>query len=190
MAESHLITAIELRDGVSSQIDEYTKSQINLGALYRNEKRFAEAEELLRKALKLRQESSGIGTQSVVEALTQLGGVFFVQEKYEQALPFWHKAFELTDQPSAPRNILFLSAQSMNNLGALYLKMDNLEEAEPLLKRAYELWPRLGLEETTDMLRTCERYATLLTQLGRNTEASAVSDRAKQIQQKLNSRKQ
>jgi len=68
--------------------------------------------------------------------------------------------------------------------------MGKLAEAEPLLKRAYELWPQLGLEETDGMLRTCERYATLLTQLGRNAEASAVSDRAKQIQQKLNSRKQ
>src|SRR6185503_4560830 len=111
---------------------------INLGVLFRIQKRFADAELLLSKALKLRQESPGIGTQSVVEGLAQLGGLFFVQEKYEQALPYWRLALKLTNQPSGSRNIQVLYAQSMNNLGALYLKMGNLADAEPLLKGAYE----------------------------------------------------
>ncbi|HXM47065.1 MAG TPA: tetratricopeptide repeat protein, partial [Pyrinomonadaceae bacterium] len=82
LAESHLLEAIKLREGVSGQTLEYTKSLINLGALYRIEKRFTEAEPLLRNALNLRKTSPGIGTQAVVEALAQLGGLFFVQEKY------------------------------------------------------------------------------------------------------------
>jgi tetratricopeptide (TPR) repeat protein len=185
MAEKNLIKAMKIWEVRPGEVYKYTASLINLGDLYRRETKFAVAEPLLQKALQVRENGKGISDQAVVEALSSYGGLFFVQGQHDKALPYWEKALRLTDKPAPPPNMRILLAQSLNNLGALYRRMGRLEESHELLKRAYELWPQLGLGDSDRMLRTSEHYAAVLTQLGRNAEAKTVGDNAARIRKKL-----
>jgi tetratricopeptide (TPR) repeat protein len=184
LAETYLLKAIKLREP-GTDVLEYTTSLINLGDLYRSEQRFAEAEPLLQKALDGRQNTPALGTEALVTALAQLGGLYFVQGKYEQAEIPWRRALDLTDRRSTSHNLQSALAQSLNNLGALYVRMKKLDEAEPLLKRAYDLWPHLGLGESDGMMRTCEHYSALLNELGRTDEGKVIAEQGEAIRQKL-----
>jgi tetratricopeptide (TPR) repeat protein len=185
MAEKNFIKAMEIWEVRPGEVYKYTASLINLGDLYRRQAKFAAAEPLLQKALQVRENSKGMSDQAIVEALSSYGGLFFVQGQHDKALPHWEKALRMTDKPTAPPNMRILLAQSLNNLGALYRRMGRLEESHELLKRAYELWPQLGLGDSDRMLRTSEHYAAVLTQLGRDAEAKTIGDNAARIRKKL-----
>lgn len=185
MAERNFLKAIKIWEVMPGEVNKYTRGLINLGDLYRRQGKFTDAEPLLRKALQVRESSKGVSDQAVVEALSSYGGLFFVQGQHDKALPHWEKALRITDKPAAPANMRILLAQSLNNLGALYRRMGRLEESHALLKRAYELWPQLGLGDSDRMLRTSEHYAALLGQLGRNAEAKTIADNAERIRKKL-----
>lgn len=186
-AETFFRKSVQLRSKfIKQQPLGYTRSLVNLADLYVSTQRYTDAEPLFQDALRIREAIPGVALTAIVEVLLPYGLLFARQEgKREQALPLWQRALNLTDHPPSGTKSILL-ARSLNNLGALYRILGRLQDSEPLLKRAYEMWPAIEKGETEDMITTCNHYASLLKQLGRETEANEVIKRAEQIRQKIN----
>lgn len=186
LAEKYLKKAIEqLKPRKSQRPLDYTVSLTNLGDLYRKRGRFKEAEPLLRESVDIRDRIPGLAPEGMIEVLAPYGGLYFVQNDFGHALPLWERALRIAEQPQAPGILL---AQSLNNLGELYRRMGNFAAAEPLLKKAYEMWPSLGLEESDRMLLTCDHYAALLEQKGMTAQATEIKEREAHIKEQLSKR--
>lgn len=170
--EEYFKMALELRKKFKTQrpID-YTQSLINLADFYTRSQRFKDAEPLFEEALQIREKIPKIAPQAIAEVLLPYGLLYARQGKKDQTLGYWKRALELTD--ITPETALL--ARSLNNLGELYRQMGRLNDSEPLLRRAYEMWPRLGYGGSDDLVITCIHYKDLLNQLGRDVPNEIIS---------------
>ena len=99
----------------------HTKSLVNLGRVFIEQKRYDEAIERLARAGEIDSESA--------EVQRLLGRVYHAQRRTDDAVQAYRRAIELNEG----------DAWSMNNLGLLLLETKRPGEALPLLEKAVEL---------------------------------------------------
>jgi tetratricopeptide (TPR) repeat protein len=138
--------------------------QNNLAALYRQQKRYAEAEPLYLRAIAIREKALGPEHPDVALTLNNLAALHDAQDHFEQAEQLYRRALAIRDKSLGPDHLD--TAASANSLGELYLAQRRYEKAEPLLKRAYLAREKALKPEDADRKATMKDLWTLYVSLG------------------------
>jgi tetratricopeptide (TPR) repeat protein len=106
----------------------------NLGALYCQQKKYAQAELLLKKSLGLGQELLGDLHPSIASSLNNLAYLYHLQGKYKEAEPLYKQSLSLRQELLGNRHPSVDS--SLNNLALMYESQGRYKEAEALLRQS------------------------------------------------------
>jgi Tfp pilus assembly protein PilF len=168
---------------------ETTSSLTNLGLLYRNQEKYAEAESLLKRAWKICGPwltTEHLDTARVNQAaltLNNLALLYDDQEKYAEAEPLYVRVLAICEQQLGAEHLT--TALILNNLGSHYVRQKKYAEAEPLLKRALAIREPVRSQHP-DMAQTLNNLATLYEKQEKYTEAEPLLKRSLTIyKQKL-----
>ena len=123
--------------------------QSNLAALYRMEKKYAQAEPLYLKALSTREKALGPEDLTVAITLANLAALHDAQDHYEQAGELYRRALAIREKANGPDHVDTIAV--VNSLGELYLAEHRYEKAEPLLQRVYLARTRANKPEDPEL---------------------------------------
>ena len=192
------ISDLELdRIAEEQQLSHLANSLANLGTLYYQQGKYAEAEPLFLRASQIREQSSGSDDSSVANLLANLGIVYYQQGKYTEAEPLLQHAVQILEQqveqaqqgqlrssdlPVAERAVVadFLAIPLMS-LGNIYYQQGKYAEVEPLYQRALQIREQQLKPEDEDVASSLNSLGDLYYQQGKYTEAEPLFLRALSI---------
>src|SRR5437867_2394985 len=105
-----------------------------LGVVYFDEKNYAAAEPLFKRALSIREESLGPEHPDVGATLNNLAEIYWSQKNYAAAGLLFTRALEIAEKTLGAEHPNV--GDGLNNLAALYRDQGNYVAAEPLYKRS------------------------------------------------------
>jgi tetratricopeptide (TPR) repeat protein len=105
----------------------------NLGLLYQNQGRYADAEPLYKRALAIREKAVGPDHSDVALSLNNLASLYVVQGRYADAEPLFKRSLAINEKALGADHPNV--AASLNNLAELYRAQGRYADAEPLYKR-------------------------------------------------------
>jgi signal transduction histidine kinase len=143
------------------------KTFLNKADLQFNEGDYFESEITVFKALKILKKQKNVNNQ-LYDCYNLLGILYNEREEYDKALEFHNKALVTLEDKSIPEE-LQLKATSLNNIGFVYLRMDNYPKAKIYFQR--------GLEQKDLFNGNTELYAMLLDNLAYSKFKSKESDK-------------
>lgn len=109
----------------------------NIGSIFHEQKDFEKTLEYYFKALDLKDKMSPNGLAVVYNNISL---VYKDQERYEEALSYSFKSLEIKEQLQYQRGI----AGSYTTIGAIYLKINQIDSASAYYERAIELYRSIG----------------------------------------------
>ena len=125
---------------ISSVEKHYGKNNIKtaevmerLGLLYQEQENYQQAEEYLKRALKITENHYGKNDRKTAKAMERLGLLYQEQENYQQAEEYLKRALKITENHYGKNDIK--TAEVMERLGLLYQERGSYSEA----KRCYEM---------------------------------------------------
>jgi tetratricopeptide (TPR) repeat protein len=137
-AESRLLKALPEWQAAGGGFQaSYEMSLLNLGELYRMERRFTESEEQLQHAVAIARLTRTEYPQEYPQALSRLGGLYTESDRAEAGRPLLVEALAIFRQ-LAPREDEE-QARALHALGAIYLTTGQYAEGESLLSEALSL---------------------------------------------------
>jgi tetratricopeptide (TPR) repeat protein len=128
------LAAAEAADGSE---DKQSSLQNDLGIVLGNLGRYDQAETALRKSLEIERKLYGEGHPATARALDALGGLYFSQERHEEALEHQQAALDLLIEAYGEEHRVV--ALSMNNVATGLRAVGRLDEADRLQLRAVEI---------------------------------------------------
>jgi CHAT domain-containing protein/tetratricopeptide (TPR) repeat protein len=158
----------------------------NLGELYHNQGRHAEAEPLLQRALAIREKTLGRDHFEVAQSLNNLAMLYQSAGRYAEAEPLYLRSsgiFERTLGRESP-NV----AASLNNLAWLYQSQGRYAESEQLNRRALAIREHVFGREHPEVAISLNNLGLLCKDQGRYAEAEALLRRALAIFEKAQGR--
>jgi tetratricopeptide (TPR) repeat protein len=164
---------------------DYATALNNLGLMLSKEKKFDEATEVHRKALSLREKQLGSTHPDVAVSLLNLGKVYFDEGRFVQAEAVLDRAVAiLTTIPvesQSDESMIALATCDMN-LASIKVGQKKFQEAEQLLLIALMIRTKLQGATHPDLVEPLRRYALLLRQTNRPTDAANMEARIRLIQ--------
>ena len=145
------------------------------------ERRFTEAEEQLKAALK-EAEKFEPSDSRLAESLNALAGLYSAQGKYAEAEPLYKRSLAITEKALGPEYPDV--ATSLNNLALLYSAQGKYAEAEPLYKRSLAILEKAVGPEHAEVAVALTALAIFYEDQERYGEAEPISKRALAIREK------
>jgi len=136
----------------------------NLGALYRMQKKYAQAEPLYLHALASREKALGPEDPLVAVTLANLAALHDAQDHFEQAEQYYKRALAIREKALGAEHADTLALA--NSLAELYMEQRRYEKAEPLLQRVYAARARTLKPEDADLRKTKKELWTLYVSTG------------------------
>lgn len=128
---------------------------------------FPQAQVIYERVLVHRLNQYGTQDPALVNDLVNLAGTLLAQEKYEQAEPFVKRAVVMCEKKDDALKL----AELLSILSNLYYRLERYNEAEPLIRRCYEIRKKRLLSDHPDQAQTLSDYARLLRKMQRDDEA-------------------
>jgi serine/threonine protein kinase/Tfp pilus assembly protein PilF len=150
-------------------VEESSMDEHNLGVLLRIEKRPAEAEAMLRRALASRLQISGAEQASTAQTMNQLAYALHDEGKLSEAEEYARKSLRTSrrllgdDHPDV--------AVGLNHLATLLRDQGKLDEAESMFRQALSIAERTFGADHTDTARIEVNFGDLLAQRGKLQES-------------------
>jgi CHAT domain-containing protein/Tfp pilus assembly protein PilF len=144
---------------------------------------YAEAEPLLKEALRTRLKIFGREHPDTATSLTNLAGIYILIGDYTKAEPLFKEALEIRQRMLGPEHPD--TATSLNNLADLYEDIGDYAKAEPLLKEALEIYDKIVGREHRLTATTLSNLAVLYQRKGDYANAEALFKEALAIRQKI-----
>ena len=169
----------ETRDGDSAQL---ARDRMGMGIVRWQQKRFADADTLMRSALAVQERLWGPDSPDLASSFNNLGALYWSMGRYNDALPLYErtrKVFERTLEPGHPR-----MASILNNLAETYWKLHRYSEAEPMFRRALAIKEARLAPDDVSIAVTLNGLGGLLRDSGRPAEAETVLRRALAIRER------
>jgi tetratricopeptide (TPR) repeat protein len=121
----------------------------NLATIYRIQRRYADAEPLLRRALTLREKALGHDNPGVCRSLSNLVVLYEMQGRYSDMEPLLKRALAIRERTLGGNHPSV--GHSLHELAKLYTKQGRIAESEPLYDRALTI---LGPGHPEEVMRT------------------------------------
>jgi len=144
----------------------------------RDRARYAEAEPLYQRALRIREQQLGPDHLLVAKSLNGLASLYSNQGNYAEAEPLYQRALHSLEQQLGLDHPEV--AKSLNNLASLYREQSKYAEAEPLYQRALSIWEQLG-PDYAGVAYPLNGLATLYYDQGKYAEAEPLFQRTLRI---------
>lgn len=157
----------------------------DLGSSYAAQKRFSEADPLLKRSLEIRKDFLGSEHLDVAQSQYRLGLVCAAQSKFDQAEPLLRDSLAIREKELGPTHPDV--ADSLYVLATILTAEHKGAEAEPFFKRSLAIREKLFGPESPQVANVLEVYAALLRYENRAFEAQTMEVRAKAIRGKLSS---
>ncbi|MFN8628541.1 MAG: tetratricopeptide repeat protein [Candidatus Binatia bacterium] len=152
-----------------------------LAILRRQQGNLAEAENLYRQALAIRERRQGPAHPDVAIILNNLAAVYAAEGKYDAAQPLLERSVEIRQTALGEDHVR--TAESLNNLALLYAAQGKPAAAEQLYRRAITVLEKQSATPSAatqgELDRVLENYAALLWDTGRDREAEAMEARVR-----------
>jgi tetratricopeptide (TPR) repeat protein len=167
----------------SSNIDFDTAGVLNnLGVVYVAQGKFKQAEEILRRALQIKETELGLVHPDLIPILTSMGEIFTETRRYGQAENQYQRALRIADNPQHPGSAPVI-ARLLRALSIMYLKEGRKSESDAALEESAKI-ARLNLEKEPEMAAIVDAYSEMLRARGRTKEARelrAEANRARMV---------
>lgn len=183
-SEDYFTESMNIRESQNGRDNPLDKAcLVSLGELYLQQKRFAEAESVLRR-VKVIQENIPGGAEQTFQAtiLSDLGLVYHMKYRFaeaeslfKQALAIRSKALGLEHPHLAP---------ILSNMAVLFLDQWRYKEADELSQRAIAILEKKLGPEHPDLVQPLSQSITILIAQGRYKEAEVTIKRLLSIQEK------
>jgi tetratricopeptide (TPR) repeat protein len=148
-----------------------------LAILRRQQGDFAEAEQLYRRALEIRERVQGPNHPDVAMVLNNLAALEAAQGQYDAAQPLLERALAIRQTALGEDDVL--TAESLNNLALLHAAQGDAAAAEPLYRHALSILEKTDTTRSDELARVLDNYAALLHETGRDADADALEARAR-----------
>ncbi|CCD42655.1 similar to kinesin light chain 1 [Botrytis cinerea T4] len=172
----HAIRQNSFIEDVMVDIEELNWGFYNLGILYKDQGKLAEAEVMYRRALEGYEKALGPDHTSTLDTVNNLGILYKDQGKLAEAEVMYRRALEGYEKALGPDHTSTLD--TVNNLGALYSNQGKLAEAEKMYRRALEGKEKALGPDHTSTLDTVNNLGALYSNQGKLAEAEKMYRRA------------
>jgi len=152
---------------------------VNLGALYTEQARYLDAERLFLRALALAQRAGGPKSYAVAQVLWHLIGLYVDAGRRERMNPLLRQYQEIAMLNLPPDSLE--RAESLGNLGRIYLAHNDSRKALPLFQEALEIVESHHAEKAMPFIRVLLDRAAASSNLGHTGDALSDVARASAI---------
>jgi len=148
----------------------------NLGLLYADQGKHAEAEKMYRRALDGKEKAWGPDHTSTLDTVNNLGLLYANQGKHAEAEEMYRRALDGFEKAWGPDHTSTLD--TVNNLGNLYADQGKHAEAEKMYRRALDGYEKAWGPDHTSTLVTVNNLGALYADQGKHAEAEKMYRRA------------
>ncbi|KAI4122751.1 MAG: hypothetical protein LQ341_007273 [Variospora aurantia] len=148
----------------------------NLGILYHDQGKSAEAEKMYQWALDGKEKACGPNNPSLFITLNSLGNLYSWQGKYTEAETMLQQALDGKEEMLGPKDPSTLD--TVSNLGILYYEQGNYTKAEKMYQRALDGKEKALGPNHPSTLDTVNNLGNLYSKQGKLTEAKEMYQRA------------
>ena len=184
-AEQVLLKQIQLleKERIESDSDfsQTSAALNNLGLLYAEQKKFKEAEETHRKAIRLREKYDPPPRRNLAISIVNLGKVYYDDGKYLEAEPFFRQAqsiFLAIGPDDATSEDIDVMLMTSNNLALIAVKRGLYKEAENRYLAVFKITEAKKGRYHPDLVQYLNNYAQLLRLTKRVPAAKKIEARA------------
>ena len=182
MVLSRLILAMVLAGAAHAQpIDEAAALNAEVVRLYQAGK-YAEATEIAKRVLTIREEALGPEHPNVGTALNNLGELYRAQGRLAEVEPLYRRSLAIYEKALGPEHPKV--GTSLNNLAGLYRAQGRYAEAEPLIRRDLAIQEKALGPVHPDVGTSLNNLAGLYQDQGRYSEAEPLYRRSLAIREK------
>ena len=181
-AERQLLAELEEAERTEGDPLTLADSLYRLAILRRQQGESAEAEQLYRRALEIRERQQGPDHPDVAIVLNNLGVLQATEGDSDAAQALLERALSIRVAALGEDNVS--TAQSLSNLALLHAARGDATAAEPLYRRSLAVLEKAEAEgdsHPADLGRVLENYAALLHETGREAEAAELEARARAL---------
>src|ERR671925_1307052 len=139
-AEMFYLAALEDVQNAGPEDPRLAATLNTLAVLYHTQKKYAQAEPLYQRVLKLLEQTSGPDHPTLATTLNNLALVYEAQDKYGEAAPLYQRALALMERTLGPEHPTLAAA--LDNYADLLRKMQREAEAETAAARAKVIWAK------------------------------------------------
>ena len=183
-AQRLLERSLRIREGaLGPEHLDISETLNNLGVIWFQRKKFAQAETAFARALRIIEAQLGSDHPDVAISLSNLGLVYVERKRYQAAEKVFMRALDIRRR-RLPRDHPAV-ADSLFNLAGVLMKQNRSVEAEPLLQQAVEIRSQNPKASSIEGLLALERYAAVLRVNGHASDADVVAARAKYMEAEL-----
>ncbi|HKP47451.1 MAG TPA: tetratricopeptide repeat protein [Pyrinomonadaceae bacterium] len=158
----------------------------NLGLMLWDQEKFAEAENVLKRAVELRKKYDEEPKRNLAITLLSLGAVYDREKKLEDAEASLLQAREILSKIPADRQTpedMAAAMRSDHNLAMLFVAHKKYDTAEQYFKKAIQTMEQLYGPESNGLVLYLSNYARLLKTLKRDAEARELLERVEKLKQ-------
>lgn len=178
-AERDLLAAARAAERNGSENLALADTLYRLAILRRQQGDTADAAQLYRRALEIREREQGPNHPDVALVLNNLAVLEAGQGNYAAAQPLLERALNIRQAAFGADHVL--TAQSLSNLGLLDAARGDASAAERLYQRAIAILEKTDAPDKGELDRVLDNYAALLRDTGRDAEAEALEARARVV---------
>jgi len=179
-AKSYFLKALQVKS-LPQDDPQFPVILNNLGLVYHNEKQYAKAEDVYKRALNIVESMSFPPPPLLVGTLKNIGALYLVMGRYGEAEEYLQRTLGMIEQSGLSYDgVLIL--ETVYALGKTYALQNRQTQAVLLLRRAAGMVRQNPqLVTTTQTIEVLETYSKVLKDLQNNTEAERVQDEARRI---------
>src|SRR5713101_2994948 len=139
-AEMFYLAALEDVEHAGPEDPRLAATLNTLAVLYHTQRKYAQAEPLYQRVLKLLEQTIGPDHPTLATTLNNLAVVYEAQDKYGEAAPLYQRALALIERTLGPEHPNL--AATLDNYADLLRKMQREAEAETAEARAKAIWAK------------------------------------------------
>jgi tetratricopeptide (TPR) repeat protein len=179
---SHALVTVEHAE--RAKIEAQTAGLLlnKLGRYFKSRAAFTTAEQLLQRALAIREKALDVNHPDVAMSLNDLAVIYSAQGRHKEAEPLDKRALAIREKALGAEHPDV--AMSLNNLGANYSAQGRHKEAEPLHKRALAIQEKVLGAEHPHFAASLNNLGGVYHDQGRGKEAEPHLERALAIFEK------
>jgi tetratricopeptide (TPR) repeat protein len=176
-AEAARLFALAVQEAEKSSKDRERlgASLTGLGLAYSAQRRFAEAEPILQRAVTVKENVLGPDHPDFARALLDLGTLYRLKNEHAKAEPPIRRAVAILEKALGPEHPEV--AGNLTNLGGRLRDQGKFAEAEPILKRALTIREKILPRNHPDVVRSMLGLANLYADQKKYVEAEPIFQR-------------
>lgn len=167
--------AVQEAEKSGKEDERLAASLTGLGLAYSAQRKFAEAEPVLQRAVAVKEHLLGPAHPDFARALLDLGALYRMKSEHAKAEPPIRRAVGILEKALGPEHPEV--AGNLTNLGGRLRDQGKFAEAEPLLKRALAIREKILRPDNPDVVRSMLGLANLYADQKKYAEAEPLLQR-------------